>query len=281
MTTEIAQIQTNTLDPMFEGLARNISAEPGMFHTNAEALTRSCDEGLCAFEIQDDQIIGYARLVPLLDEKIIQAIGLDLRTPKVYELGSVYVHPDYRGEAGIDESGRKVADRVLDNIFATTKKIVDEGGVVIGTMVDVRMMKKLEGAIQHGIMPIISSHHTSFVETDEIGFLGALTCVCDDQIHGKAGVQFGLSSCRVRTQNPENVEFTAVNFDRKLIGTTGQFDEDGKLDGCYMFTLANNENLARLSATILNRYPKLDPIDALQWLINDLKQINYYGTTLS
>ena len=84
----------------WERLARHVAEEPGLSNYPAELLAGRWQAGRAAIGLQDNQIVSYISLIPILGEaarrKLSEAIAGPLPSVEMYESATGYTHPDWR-----------------------------------------------------------------------------------------------------------------------------------------------------------------------------------------
>lgn len=240
------QTHIDTAFSLFDDLANRIAQEPAMFPVQADTLYNSWTnrKAVAIYDEYQGRIKAFARLGPLLESQTKEQLGMGADTPNVWELGSVYVSPEYRGD-GI------TADEVMEEMFGLIKELQETSGdIVLGTLVDIRMLKKLRSSSNQDIRTILTNPFGSVSDEIKTNSLGMLTCVCDSP--NKKGVQHGQNECLTRTDSLEH--FDLDNLNNAIQTKQIQIADDGGLGACYMFVMGNTENLFQFERAVTNRF---------------------------
>ncbi len=151
--------------PPLQALQRHMSAESSvLLPTTPESMQASYEKGLAVvLTSEQGEAVGYLRFSVLLDAEKKERLGLQNTIPDVLEIGSAYIHPDFRG--GVYSAFRNEA-------LSMVLPAMQEGHLlVLGTTKAVQVLHAADHAKEIGInfKPVV---HTDY------DMIAPLTCVC-------------------------------------------------------------------------------------------------------
>lgn len=142
-----------------------IAGEPTMLHPDVSGLQESYRKGLAVALVHegDDEAVGLARFIPLLDKQLIHGLGLG-EFPQIWELGSVIIDLPYRGKGH--------ASNLNNALISSAQDEMQDGNLlVLGTTKTARMLGSLHAASSLGFNFHAGSHA-------EFPMIAPFTCVC-------------------------------------------------------------------------------------------------------
>jgi len=239
----------------FSDLHTQIIREPALLHPSLEEMVQSYENGLGVTKTvrtdHGETAIGYSRLIPLLSDEQKVSLGLPLNFPDIYELGTVFINPEFRGR-GIAENLQ------LELLLRFKNRIVVGKLLVLGTTKTQKVLHLLEKMKEHGFEFYIC-RHTEFPN------LSPLTCICTPPF----GEGFQITSdCSKRVSSEEIVFINKVlpEVDKK------NFPKNDAI-ACTMFVSSR-----KLAYEVDNQLLKIhgDNPTSQGLLIRRLKDIGYY-----
>lgn len=226
--------------PPLESLHAGMQNESALLSTTVESLQSSYDAGLgIALTTKSGEAVGFLRFSQLLGAEQKDKLGLPEDFPDVLEVGSAFIHPNYRG--GLYAQFRSAAlELILDNIH-------ENKTFVLGTTKTIKVLETNPHAEELGI------HFEEMVHTDLDG-IAVLTCICEGDFG--SGRQFGYECPRRVTRSQlANIHSIAA-------------EKDGEIP-CTMY-VSSGPLARRMNSQILERFGSFE-----NW-INALQRIGYY-----
>ena len=228
-----------------EQIAGLIAIEEKMLHPSVENVQASIDFGLASYICESGQVIAFCRFIPLFSHLQKKVLGIsDDSIPDIWELGSVIVRKDMRGQ--------KKGQGVLRNLHLMyQKQIADKKLLIIGTTTTRDMLAAVSHVKEFGINYSRIRHNDP-----KYNFIGATTCVCkpgDVKVATPTMVSYGMSygqhACSVRTIDPTiyNLEDRA-QINNISEGSCGMFVSD--LDLASMLNSQIKEICCQLGLSI-------------------------------
>lgn len=199
----------------------------------------------------DRRAVAYVRNLELLGDDLIAKLGLPGSTPRLYELGSMFVREDHRHD------GRSVKALLL----AHADKF-GPGQLVIGTAKHIRVLRALTVATSAGI-------NFYALSPDLLPWIRAFTCVCN--LPFGLGVQHG-PDCPKRTSYPGVVTVSRAQDAASELRYTAM----GTID-CTMF-VSSLELAAQLSEILAEYYQRYTTRVNAQLIVADLAANGYYDS---
>ncbi len=224
-----------------------VAQEQGaMLQSNPDVLRNSYEQGLAAVLRIDGEDVGYARLVPLLNDAMRERLGLPRTGMNIWELGTVVISPEWRGN-GYSEL-----------LTAPLLACGDGNNLIISTT------KSL--ALANSLVALSMEQGLSYRFPDYSAFpaIQALTCVCTPPLGG--GVQHG-GHCDLRVTSGDR--HLPILNDPSRRDEISQ-DSNDKL-GCCVLYVSDSELASRLNAELMHDY------GSQQNLINELRAIRHYS----
>ncbi|HUD44139.1 MAG TPA: GNAT family N-acetyltransferase [Patescibacteria group bacterium] len=171
MSVEIDYYREEALQPRkvdFRFLYAAIAKEPTLLHPALATLQASYDAGLAVVNIIDGTNIanGYSRIIPLFTEEQRQQLDLPNDLADIAELGTVFVHPDFRG--------RRIAEDLQRQLLQQVKpQIDDQNLLIIGTTKTLKFLHILDRMGEETGISFYHCRHTEFPH------LAPVTCICE------------------------------------------------------------------------------------------------------
>lgn len=230
----------------FERLQQKISTEPSLLHASVDAMKDSYNKGLAVARPDGDKnAIGYARFIPLLSREQIQTLGLPSSFPDIYELGTVFVDPIYRGQG--------LSDKVQRDLLLLMKERLDNKSLlVLATTKTRKVLRTIDRISKEEGIPFYFSPHTEFPH------VSPTTCVC----HPTFGEGFQYT-----TACPQRITLGEMN---EVKSTLRINKEDDKIH-CTML-VSDRALTQEMDKTI----EKAMNEGGQRRLVRKLKQLNYY-----
>lgn len=272
--------QTTELWNSFKDLQQAMSLETKLYPVPAETLFASWKSGHASivYDPETNQIVSYSRIVPIGTSHLYSQIGLSDLTPNVYELGTVFTRPEFRGDE------HKTARHCIANLYRIFADMHADNSIIIGTLTNEKVFSLFSEGLVYGINTRLVNH-----VSENAMYLGPTTCVCkiDEPLRGR-GVAEGIHVCDVRTKRDFDIGVEEINIGENLGGIIN-VDEKGSLDGgaCHMFiSVQSNEALTRFMASVSNIFGRrdgevLDYKQTMQNFIEALKRVDYFGNALT
>jgi len=239
----------------FQRIHRAILVEPALLHPSLADLQESFEAGLAVAqteEVDDGQVaIGYSRVIPLLSREQITALDLPVDFPDIYELGTVFVLPEYRGQ--------RIAEGLQRQLIRRFKQQLDQNEILIlGTTKTRKVLHQLDKLADEGV-EFYHSRHTEFPH------LAPVTCVCEPDFG--SGFQFG-------TECPQRITETEMETIHQTLPRNGVILlRDVDKIPCTMF-VSNRDLAARVDTTIAQAYGQ--DASAQEAFVNRLVELNYF-----
>lgn len=248
MTTEVSNYislvsVSEKKDIDLEPIYQAINAEKGLLHPSLTAIQESYRKGLAVGMLSNDQIVGFVRFSPLLDEQLKIDLGLTLEFPNIWEVGSAIITAGFRG-GGLYASLRNTLVRKY------IKDIQEDRLLILGTTKTIPVLKSLSKAQSIGVF-LQPCFHLDYP------MIAAFTCVCKGSFG--QGFQDG-ENCTSRTQK-ENVP---IDNDLSLIVQ----NKDGNIP-CNMYT-SSSELAMKINHTLMDLFGSSGE------LVRSLKRTGYY-----
>lgn len=178
MNIEYHNINTRHVSEVdFSMIESGLRSERNTLSAPYTDLEQSYREGMSEMAIDADfdprLAVGHTRFELLLSASLRLRLGLSEEVPQIWEMGSSYVDPDYRGHG--------MSTRVRIPLFEMHRQIIENGQVlIIGTT--------KTGAVT-GIMDRITNHFQQpesymqgveirFTNREALPFIAPFTCIC-------------------------------------------------------------------------------------------------------
>ena len=250
---QIEKAVSNIVD--FSMLHTAIMRESALLHPSLATMQESYLTGLgVAHTVENDGqnvAVGYARVIPLLSFEQREQLSLPGNFPDVYELGTVIVHPDYRG--------RGISEQLQRELIRRFKGRLDEESLLIlGTTKTRKVLHILDKLSDEGV----SFYHCRHTEFPHIA---PLTCICSPYFG--EGFQH-TTDCSKRVTEPQ------VIFIRQILTKTSrELNIQTDKIPCTMF-ISDKELAERMDATLADLYGGGN--FAQERFVNRLKEIRYF-----
>ena len=236
----------------FNQLASRISTEPHLLPVTGQSLGESFDQGLAMAMVVQETPVGYIRFEPLLTTEFRQRLELALEIPSIWEMGTVYLAPEYRGRNLYPGFNNTFLNRFRDRFDS-------EELLVIGTTKTPAYLRVLDHAREVGIDFQRSNHL-------EYGMVAAFTCICSGDF-GR-GLHLG-DGC------PSRVEPTQLQMVSDVIA-----QKSATTIPCTMF-VSSRDLAARTDARLIEHFnpgPRSPDGDLLarRQLVRALMRERYY-----
>src|SRR5579872_5413685 len=236
----------------FEYLHVSIQQEPALLHPSLEDMVKSYEDRLgVAKTVKMDQIevaVGYSRLIHLLSKEQKVRLELSMDFPDIYELGTVFVHPAFRGRGIAEDLQRELLLRFKDRIDA--RKLL-----VLGTTKTLKVLHMLDKMRRYGFN-FYHSRHTDYPN------LSPLTCICTPPF----GEGFQITKNCSKRVSSEMVVFLSNSLSRVDKRNSDAIP-------CTMFV--SSKSLADEIDDLLGK-SKGDGPNSQRLLIRSLKNMGYY-----
>ncbi len=148
-------------------------------------LEESYRSGKAAIITDEENVVGYVRFSPLLDDNLANKLGLPDSFPNISEIGTGIIDPAHRGRGLYKLLRGSLLESHAD-------QIIDGRLLVIGTTKTMAILNTLHHATDLG-MHFEAFHHQEFP------MIAPFTCVCEGDFG--QGYQHGVNACTKRVRS--------------------------------------------------------------------------------
>jgi GNAT superfamily N-acetyltransferase len=196
--------------------------ESNMMHPSIETIVNSVRDiennfntGRAVFYIDNEtgEAVGYCRMIESIAQELVQQLGLNGLLPEIFELGTVFVNPAFRGRGLSTALVNGIAQLNLE-AFRNRQKLL------IGTTTSLTMLNSLRPVNRFGIQFYTGN-------TSAVDYIEAVTCMCNpDEPLGGTGTHIS-DSCSKRSTIFQKDELIPVHQAENVAGITA--DKNCKL----------------------------------------------------